>query len=259
LLLLFPRPQPATFLRPAALCCLRLALGRLPSVLLLLLSAVGCLPSSSSGEVAVKEIVEKLQARYDSTAGFAADFTQEIESATLGEKVTSQGKVYFKKPGRMRWEFTSPDPQTVVSDGHFLWFYQPQQKQVLKTPLQQAFRSHTPISFLMGMGRIDQDFTVTLAGQTEEAYLLHFAPREAEKSLGDSLGNSPGNGQGGSLGVQVSSRMYDIIGVEIADPLGNLTRLYFTHIDREATLDEALFHFTVPPGVDIVEPLPTAD
>jgi outer membrane lipoprotein carrier protein len=195
--------------------------------------------------------VAKLQARYDSTDGFAADFTQEIESATLGEKVTSQGKVYFKKPGRMRWEFTSPDPQTVISDGHFLWFYQPQQKQVLKTPLQQAFRSHTPISFLMGVGRIDQDFTVGLAGQAGEMYLLHFAPQE---SPGDSLSDS----LGGSLEVQVSSRTYDIVRVQITDPLGNITRLHFANIDRHATLDGALFHFTVPPGVDIVEPLPAA-
>ena len=156
----------------------------------------------------VKEIVEKLQARYDSTSGFLADFAQEIESATLGEKVTSQGKVYFKKPGRMRWEFTSPDPQTVISDGHFLWFYQPQQKQVLKTPLEQAFRSHTPISFLKGVGRIDQDFIVSLVGQTEEAYLLHFVPREGQEGLGEGLGESLGEGLGeglgGSLEVQVA-------------------------------------------------------
>ena len=190
------------------------------------------------------EIVEKLQARYNSTNGFAADFTQEIESATLGEKVTSQGKVYFQKPGRMRWEFTSPDPQTVVSDGRFFWFYQPQQKQVLKTPLQQAFRSHTLIAFLTGVGRIDQEFTVSLVGQTEEGYLLHLIPREGEESLG------------GSLEVQVSTGTYDIVRVQITDPLGNLTRLHFSNMDHQATLDGALFHFTVPQGVDVVEPLP---
>lgn len=188
--------------------------------------------------------MEKLQARYDFTGGFAADFTQEIESATLGEKVTSQGKVYFKKPGRMRWEFTSPEPQTVVSDGRFFWFYQPQQKQVLKTPLQQAFRSHTPVSFLTGVGRIDQDFTVSLAGQAGEVYLLYLTPREGEESLG------------GSLEMQVSARTYDIVRVQITDSLGNLTRLYFSNLDHKAALDEALFHFTVPQGVDIVEPLP---
>ncbi len=220
------------------------------SAILFLLSAVGFLPSASGEEVAVKEIVEKLQARYDATSGFAADFTQEIESATLGEKVASQGKVYFKKPGRMRWEFTSPDPQTVISDGHFLWFYQPQQQQVLKTPLQQAFRSHTPVSFLTGVGRIDQDFAVSLIGQTEGRYLLRLTPRKGEKNPSESLG--------GSLAMQVSSGTYDIVKVQITDPVGNLTHLHFSNIDHRTPLDEALFHFTVPQGVDIVEPLPAS-
>lgn len=211
-----------------------------------LLILLFCSADVPAGEVAVEEIVKKLQARYDSVSGFTADFTQEIESTTLGEKVTSQGKVYFKKPGRMRWEFTSPDPQTVVSDGRFFWFYQPRQNQVLKTPLEQAFHSHTPVAFLTGVGRIDQDLTVSLAGQTGKVYLLHLTPRQEKE------------GFSGSLEVQVSSETYDIVGVQIKDPLGNLTRLHFSNMDRQATLDGALFHFTVPPGVDVVEPLPAS-
>ena len=56
----------------------------------------------------VPDLVKRLQARYDSTDGFRADFTQEVESATLGQKVESRGTVVFKKPGRMRWEFSEP-------------------------------------------------------------------------------------------------------------------------------------------------------
>src|SRR5678815_5724705 len=85
----------------------------------------------------VQTVVKKLQARYDSTTGFRADFTQEVESATLGQKVEARGKVFFKKPGRMRWEFVEPE-QLLVSDGKFFWLYQPQDKQVIKTPFAQA-------------------------------------------------------------------------------------------------------------------------
>src|SRR5262245_24594418 len=66
------------------------------------------------------DLIKKMQARYDSTAGFHANFTQEVESATLGQKVESHGTVIFKKPGRMRWEFVEPK-QTLVSDGKFFW------------------------------------------------------------------------------------------------------------------------------------------
>src|SRR3970040_1110982 len=49
----------------------------------------------------VSEVVKNLQARYDSTAGFRADFMQEVESATLGQKIEARGTMVFKKPGRM--------------------------------------------------------------------------------------------------------------------------------------------------------------
>src|SRR5919109_184194 len=126
-------------------------------------------PQSAFGAQAasVDDIVKRLQERYDSTQGFRADFTQEVESATLGQKVESRGTVVFKKPGRMRWEFTEPQ-QTLVSDGKFFWFYQPAEKQVLKTPFQQAFSSTTPASFLLGVGRLDQDFNVSLSGETAD-------------------------------------------------------------------------------------------
>src|SRR5215468_339703 len=128
--------------------------------------AVCLLPFAVSAQAAsVTEIVNKLQVRYDSTAGFRADFQQEVESATLGQKVESRGSVVFKKPGRMRWEFTEPK-QTLVSDGKFFWFYQPAENQVIKTPFQQAFSSNTPASFLLGVGQLAKDFTVSLISET---------------------------------------------------------------------------------------------
>ena len=201
-------------------------------------------PTAAPQTVSVTDVIARLQARYDATAGFRADFTQEVTSATLGQTVKSHGQVFFKKPGRMRWEFSEP-AQTLVSDGTFLWFYQPAENQVIKTPFQQAFRSNTPVSFLTGVGRLDQDFTVSLQDTTEQLYRLHLVPKHDPEAIG-------------LLDLEVSTTTFDILQATITDPLGNTTRLRFTNIDREAVLDDALFHFTVPPGVDIVEALPTS-
>ena len=114
--------------------------------LLLSLTLVLC-PPLLAGEPAptaltLTEIVARLQARYQDTQGFQADFVQEVESATLGYTLTSEGQVFFKKPGKMRWDFRQPE-LLLVSDGTFLWLYQTAEKQVVKTPFDQAFRSHT--------------------------------------------------------------------------------------------------------------------
>lgn len=192
----------------------------------------------------VTGLVKRLQARYDSTVGFRADFTQEVESATLGQKVESRGTVVFKKPGRMRWEFSEPQ-QTLVSDGTFFWFYQPAEKQVLKTPFPQAFSSGTPASFLLGAGRLDQDFTVALTSETAEVYHLHLTPKQDAEAIG-------------SLDLAVDAKTFDILQATITDPLGNVTRLRFSNIDRAAPLDDALFRFTAPPGVDVIEAFPSS-
>jgi outer membrane lipoprotein carrier protein len=190
----------------------------------------------------VHTVVQKLQARYDATTGFRADFTQEVESATLGQKIAARGQVYFRKPGRMRWEFVEPE-QLLVSDGKILWLYQPTEKQVIKTPLQSAFQSNTPASFLLGIGRIDQDFTVSLTNETPETYSLRLLAKKDPEAIG-------------SLDLEVTTKTFDIIHATITDPLGNTTRLWFSNIDRKAPLKDTLFHFTIPPGVDVVDTAP---
>jgi outer membrane lipoprotein carrier protein len=188
--------------------------------------------------------VKKLQARYDSTPGFRADCAQEVQSATWGQKVEARGQVYFRKPGRMRWEFVEPE-QLLVSDGKFLWLYQPSEKQVIKTPFESAFRSNTPASFLLGIGRIDQDFTASLTGETKETYSLRLLPKKDPEAIG-------------SLDLEVHTKTFDITQATITDPLGNTTRLQFSNIDRKAPLNDSLFRFTIPPGVDIVDAGPTS-
>ena len=224
---------------------MRSFLSRLILIILVFHSAFRIPHSAFLAEAAsVPDLVKRLQARYDSTAGFRADFTQEVESATLGQKVEARGTVVFKKPGRMRWEFSEPQ-QTLVSDGKFFWFYQPAEKQVLKTPFQQAFSSTTPASFLLGVGRLEQDFSVSLTGETKDNYQLRLTPKKDPEAIG-------------VLDLTVSAKTFDILQAIVTDPLGNVTRLHFSNLDRKAPLDDALFHFTAPPGVDVIEAMPAS-
>jgi outer membrane lipoprotein carrier protein len=216
----------------------------LRAILIFLVFCSSFIIHHSSFAATVPDIVKRLQERYDSTQGFRAEFSQEVESATLGQKVESRGTVVFKKPGRMRWEFTEP-PQTLVSDGKFFWFYQPAEKQVLKAAFQQAFSSTTPASFLLGVGRLDQDFTVSLTGETADSYQLRLTPKKDPEAIG-------------LLDLVVSAKTFDILQATVTDPLGNVTRLHFSNIDRKASLDDTLFHFTAPPGVDVIEAMPAS-
>ena len=211
-------------------------------VLLLFPFTFSLFPFPCSPAASVSDIVKKLQTRYDSTAGFSATFTQEVESATLGQKVESRGTVVFKKPGRMRWEFTEPR-QTLVSDGQFFWFYQPAENQVIKTPFRQAFSTTTPASFLLGVGQLEKDFAIALTAETKDAYQLRLTSKEDPEAIG-------------ALELTVNAQTFDIEQTIMTDPLGNVTRLRFLNIDRAASIQDEVFHFSIPAGVDVVEPIP---
>lgn len=188
----------------------------------------------------VERVVRKLQKRYDATADFTADFSQQVEVATLGKALESSGRVFFKRPGRMRWEYLKPEPQTIVADGHTLWVYQPEHHQVLKAPFRAAFQSTTPVSFLLGVGRLTADFTPSLLPPPGPDVLrLKLVPKQDR--------------QIGVLLLDVRRDTYDIVGAEVVDPLGNVTRLAFSNMKRGVGLADSRFTFEVPPGTDVVE------
>ena len=187
------------------------------------------------------ELAARLQARYDETRAFHADFVQEVRSAALGRTLTSRGHVYFEKPGRMRWEFAEPQ-QTLIADGASFWLYQPAENQVIKTPFRRAFNSQTPISFLTGVGRLEENFAVSPQGDTSRVHRLRLLPKRDAATVGH-------------LDVEVDKATFDILQATVTDPLGNTTRLRFSNVERVDDLDDGLFRFTLPAGVDLVEPL----
>ena len=189
---------------------------------------------------ALDQIVRKLQARYDATKDFTADFRQTVEAPTLGKPLESSGQVYFKRPGRMRWEFAAPEEQTIVADGRTLWVHQPEHRQVLKAPFRAAFQSATPVSFLFGVGELANDFDPSLVAADQGVYRLKLVPKR-EREIG-------------VLVLDVDPQTYDIAAAEITDPLGNVTRLVFTNLKRDVGLDDSKFTFRAPPGTDVVEP-----
>lgn len=195
-------------------------------------------PSRTSSQV--DAIVRKLQQRYDATTDFTANFTQAVEVPTLGRTLKSTGQVFFKRPGRMRWEFVEPEKQTIVADGQTLWVYQPEHHQVLKAPFRAAFQSGTPISFLFGVGELARDFHASLLPQGEPgAARLKLVPKQ-DKEIG-------------VLVLEVNAQSYDIVAAEVTDPLGNVTRLTFTDMKRGVGLEQSRFTFEAPPGADVVE------
>ena len=202
---------------------------------------LGWIRSSRAGETnAADAVVDSLQKNYDATTDFVADFRQETEVKNLNRTLKASGKLSFKRPGKMHWLYEEPKGQFVLADGKHLYFYQPEQNQVIKSPLKNAFRGDIPLSFLLGLGNLKKDFNATLKASEENQHVLRLEPKGEAGGYSEIL-----------LGVSKASS--DILWVSVRDAANNLTTLRFSNMRKGVGLKDTLFQVQIPKGADVVE------
>ena len=214
--------------------------GKLGRVAAGVCAAILLLPIQDSGAQDAGDIVREVQRRYDAARDYRADFRQTTEYRTLNRRIEGTGRVYFSKPARMLWRYEEPAGQFVLSDGRHLYFYQPAERQVIKTALGLVFRSDLPLSFLLGIGDLERDFRAELMDSTAEAHLLKLTPRKVNTGVGE-------------IHLSVDPDSHDIRQVLIEDAAGNRWTFRFDNVTHGVGLDPSLFKLKTPQGADIVE------
>jgi outer membrane lipoprotein carrier protein len=217
-----------------------LKLKQLLGALVIALTLVAEDWSVAADSKSAEQIVDALQKNYDATIDFIADFQQETEVKALGRSLKAWGKLSFKRPGNMLWRYEEPKGQIVLTDGSHLFFLQPEQNQVIKSPLKNAFRSDIPLSFLLGLGNLKKDFNAVLKSTEKDEYILRLEPKGEAGGFSEIL-----------LGVNRKSA--DIVWVSIRDAANNLTSLRFSNMKKGVGLQDSLFRINIPDGIDIVE------
>src|SRR5271163_1431519 len=107
---------------------------------------LAALPSSSPD---ANSIGAKLEARYRGAHTLAATFLERYSEN--GQVVRSEaGTAYFRRPGKMRWEYESPEKNLFLVDGKTAWFYVPADHTVTRVPAKQSTDWRTPLALLAG-------------------------------------------------------------------------------------------------------------
>ncbi|MDD2942759.1 MAG: outer membrane lipoprotein chaperone LolA [bacterium] len=226
--------------------------------LLFLLSICPLLPSLSlaqSGAVAeakdwscgkslpvaeVKTLVSRVSSAYREVDSLSALFTQKSTLAGFEMEGSSEGKVLFKKPGKMRWIYLTPEPQEFVSDGNTLWYYQPDFQQVTLSAFSKSFQSDLPVSFLLGVGELESAFSPVAACKAGELMLIELVPLEAA-------------GEMERFWLKVDPRTYLPRAAKTIDIGGSETVINLNKIEMNKSLAEEEFVFQIPKGVDVID------
>jgi outer membrane lipoprotein carrier protein len=185
------------------------------------------------------EVAAALQRRYDTVRDFSASFKQTGESGVLRRKRTESGTVVVKKPGRMRWDYKTPEPKLFVSDGTRMYFHLPATNHVTVSPVPQGEEAATAALFLTGKGDILRDFDVALAdGASADEWRLKLTPKRRQPEYD-------------WLELRVDRKTMQIRAIAAADAQGGRSTFEFSDIKENIGPADKTFAFSIPRGADV--------
>jgi outer membrane lipoprotein carrier protein len=197
----------------------------------------------------LRNTLERMQKRYDQAKDFKARFSQNYSRAAFGRATLSTGTLTFKKPGRMRWDYEKPEPRMFLSNGQVLWLYEPTEKQAFKQDLK-ASQLPAALAFLMGKGKITDEFEVTLAKPPKDAKeKLPGRPEDIRLALSPKQPQSTYK----SILFVVDPKEFLVRESVLVDAQGNSNHFVFDDLEVNAKVADSLFKWTPPAGVRVVD------
>jgi outer membrane lipoprotein carrier protein len=212
-------------------------------VLGLLSDPPGLNAATETSNLSVDQILDRVEKKYTNSK-FAADFIQKSTIKAMNITDMATGKVYIKYPGMMRWEYEKPDRQIIITDGDKLWIYRPEDNQVMTGKAPTFFRDGKGASFLSDVRLIRQKFDISLEpGRPEESdlfYHLKLIPREKTLDISQ-------------IRLMVSKKTFNVLQVTTLNFYGDETRIDLINFAFGMEMDDSLFSFTIPQGVDVIQ------
>ncbi|MBU2538787.1 MAG: outer membrane lipoprotein carrier protein LolA [Proteobacteria bacterium] len=187
------------------------------------------------------ELAQKLQARYEETKTMTADFKQSTSVPMTTRKRLGAGKLVIFKPGRIRWDYLTPDRQVLISDGKKVSMYFADSAQMMVQPVSQYINSDVTYAFFAGTGNIVRDFRVLPPERKGDANLraIKLVPKTEHPQVD-------------YLHIWIDEN-FMVRRLEIVDHFGSITDLVFSNITRNEPVSPEVFVFTPPLGTEIIQ------
>jgi len=175
------------------------------------------------------------------------------------------GIAYFRRPGKMRWEYESPEKNLFLVDGKLAWFYVPADHTVTRVPAKQSTDWRTPLALLAGevkLSRICARVDLANAEKPEKDgdVVLSCLLRGSTVKAGQTAGNHATDSSGDMLFLEIAQHTSQLVRAVVRGSGGVDIEFKFKDWQFDPPLPDSFFRFDVPPGVAIVNgELPAGD
>jgi len=203
-------------------------------------------------------LAARMETRYRNATTLQATF---LERYSENEAVlrTEAGTAYFRRPGKMRWEYERPEKDLFLVDGKTAWFYVPADHTVTRVPAKQSEDLRTPLALLAGGMKISRICShVELAERDtpvrEGDAVLRCILRSQPKNTGNasSADNAFGNDAADTIFFEVARASGELARIIVRQAGGIQVEFRFENWRFDPPIPESMFHFEPPPGVAIV-------
>jgi outer membrane lipoprotein carrier protein len=189
-----------------------------------------------------QQVAGAVDARYNGMKSLRAEFTEIYTGG--GTKRSESGTLWIKKPGKMRWDYTSPQKKIFVTDGSTAWFYVPGERQARRTALKKLDDLRSPLRYLLGRTKLEKELRgLSLAPdvrpETAGAVVLRGIPVGMEDRISQVLLESDGQG------------FLRRIVMEELD--GSRTEFRLENQRENIAVGDAEFNFHPPAGVEVLQ------
>jgi len=232
------------------------------AMVLLMLTMVSAPVWAAEKKASLKDVVAALEKGYASLQDVQADFVQKTVIAGINREQKGSGELFLKKPAStaamFRFNYAKPKQQ-IVSNGKQVWFYLPENKQVMVSPVADMFKGGNSIAlnYLTGLGHVSRDFSASFAREPQDKngnYQLELLPKSPSPVLAKLQLTVSGAAVEHFMRDNSVQDIFPVIASVIHDAGGNQTRIDYSRVRVNKGLANSRFSFKVPPGVEVIKP-----
>ncbi len=200
--------------------------------------------------------VKRLEATYRAARTMQVIFLEQYSEN--GRVVrTEAGAAYFRRPGKMRWEYQSPEKNVFLVDGKTAWFYVPGDHTVTRVPAKQSTDWRTPLALLAGEMKLSRicarvDLATDEKPDKDGDVVLSCPLKGSQAAADPASKNDAAHAKRDFLLFEVAQDTNHLVRIVVREAGGVEIEFKFKDWQFDPPVPDSFFRFEVPPGVAIV-------
>ena len=187
------------------------------------------------------DLIARIESRYGSMRGLAADFEQTFSGPGVRDK-RERGRVFLQRPRRMRWEYDPKPGKLFVVNDREVWFYSPADREATRADATKISDARFPFLFLLGQKNLRRQFrTIAFAsedaGASSSTRTIRLVPKRNDTGIREIVLEVSNDGQ--------------ISKVRQIDEAGSVSEVTLRNVQENNIAPAEAFEFRPPAGVNV--------